>query len=141
MIAYLDSSVVLRKLFNEPNPFIGLSQFKTLVSSALLKTECMRVFSRLRISETLPQDELLILQGNLHTLIESLDLISVSQEILDRAGEDFPTPLKTLDALHFATFSIYQKSVQDPVTLITHDIALARTAKAMGMAFAGVESV
>ena len=138
MIAYLDSSVVLRKIFNEPEPFKNLAQFDSIVSSALLKTECMRVFSRLRLSGVVSQDQLLNLQGGLHILIDSLDVIFLTQEILDRAGEDFPTPLKTLDAIHYATFLIYQKSILDSVTLVTHDLALARTAKAMGMAFAGV---
>lgn len=138
MIAYIDSSVVLRKLFHEPKPFKNLSQFEKLVSSSLLKTECLRVFSRLRLSGGMSQDQLLELQGGLHTLIDSLDLISVSQEILNRAGEDFPTPLKTLDAIHYATFLIYQKLTGERMVLVTHDLALARTAKAMGMAFSGV---
>jgi len=138
MIAYLDSSVVLRKLFNEPDPIKNLSKFDTLVSSSLLKTECMRVFSRLRLTGAASQEQLLTIQGSLHTLIDSIDLIFVSQEILDKAGEDFPTPLKTLDALHYATFLIYQKTIGEPVTFVTHDIVLARTAKAMAMKFAGV---
>ncbi len=117
MIAYLDTSIILRRLFNEPEPFKNLAQFDLLVSSALLKTECMRVFSRLRLSGTVSQDQLLGLQGSLHILIDSLDLISISQKILDRAGEDFPTALKTLDAIHYATFLAYQAATeQSPTT-------------------------
>src|SRR3954469_24988089 len=115
MIAYLDSSVVLRKVLGESDPFENLSQFDRVVSSFLLKTECLRVFSRLRHLRSIPEDQLLTLQGGLHSLVKSIDLILVSQEILDRAGEDFPTPLKTLDAIHFATFMLFQKSVAEPV--------------------------
>jgi predicted nucleic acid-binding protein len=130
---YLDSSVLLRKLFGEPNSYSQFDQFSTLISSSLLKTECLRVFSRLRLSGTVSQENLLALQTSLQTLLQSVNLIAVSQEILDRAGEDFPAPLKTLDAIHYSTFLNFRALTGEETILLTHDIALARTARAMGL--------
>jgi antitoxin (DNA-binding transcriptional repressor) of toxin-antitoxin stability system len=48
LIADVDTSVVLRKLLNESNPIAKREQITGMVSSILLKTECLRVLVPLR---------------------------------------------------------------------------------------------
>lgn len=138
MIAYLDSSVVLRKIFCEENQVMGLERFDAFVSSALLKTECLCVLSRVRRSKDSSEEEIALIQSSLFYLIKSITLIGISTDVLDRAGEDFPVYLKTLDAIHLATFLLYAKEASAPLTLITHDQALGQAALALGFSVLGI---
>lgn len=133
MIAYLDSSVVLRILFSEPQPFKEFGGFDKLVSSALLRAECLRVLSRLRLCGAVSPEQLLAVQAALHEILRSVTLYAITSEILQRAGDDFPVALKTLDAIHFATFLNVTKQAKSKAALITHDKALQETAMALDL--------
>jgi hypothetical protein len=48
-----------------------------------------------------------------------------------------PTALGTLDAIHFATAILWLDREEGEVTMATHDQALARAARASGLAVIG----
>jgi len=59
--------------------------------------------------------------------------VPVSDKILIRAAEPFPTVLGTLDAIHLPTLLQIRKNLGLELTLLTHDDQLARAALASGV--------
>ena len=55
MIAYLDSSVVLRLALNQPKPLAEFRDIRQGISSRLLKAECLRTLDRLFAIETISE--------------------------------------------------------------------------------------
>lgn len=55
MIAYLDTSVVLRAVFGEPDAFSGWAGVDYAVSSRILQNEALRTLDRRRVSAALPE--------------------------------------------------------------------------------------
>ena len=58
MIAYLDSSVLLRKVLRQPGSLREWPAVRTGVASALAETECLRTLDRLRLRAGLSDREL-----------------------------------------------------------------------------------
>ena len=67
----------------------------------------------------------------LEATLARIDLISMEPEVLARANEPFPTPVRTLDSLHLATFS-YALTLQSDLKLATFDHQMAKAAQALG---------
>lgn len=58
MIAYVDTSVILRILFREPNPVEVWGQWERAFSSSLWRVEALRTVDRVRLSGDLSDREL-----------------------------------------------------------------------------------
>lgn len=72
----------------------------------------------------------------LETFASTCDLVSVTEDVLRRAGRPFPIePIRTLDAIHLATTELLG---QTPalVTIVTRDVRIRDNAKAVGYALA-----
>ncbi|MCZ7642031.1 MAG: hypothetical protein M5U33_03855 [Pseudorhodoplanes sp.] len=65
-------------------------------------------------------------------LIGRVALIELAQPVLQRALAPFPTPLRTLDALHLASIDFLRERGQR-VELATYDDRLAIAARALGI--------
>ena len=63
--------------------------------------------------------------------------VDLSPALLRRAGQHLPVPLGTLDAIHLATALSIGESTGEPFVLATHDRALARAARAVGLEATG----
>lgn len=59
--------------------------------------------------------------------------IELRPPVLERATHPFPTPVRTLDALHLASLSFLQGRGREPA-LATYDRRMAAAAVAMGIA-------
>ena len=119
---YLDTSVALAQLLAEDRiPPVDLWH-APLVSSRLLQYE---VWTRIH-ARGLGRSH-----GELaRQLINRLALIEVAAPILGRALEPFPTPVRTLDALHLASIDFLRQHGQD-VRLASYDARLLTAAKAL----------
>jgi uncharacterized protein len=137
VIAYLDASVVLRLVLGEEDRLAEWELVKAGVASALTEVECLRTLDRLARMDRLSPDELAERRGAVYRMLAAVDLVDVSRPVLRRASEPFPTPLGTLDAIHLATALLWREATGDPLTLTTHDRALATAARAMGFVVAG----
>ena len=119
---YLDTSVVLAFLFREERAPPDTLWRAELVSSRLLEYEA---WTRVHAHESgTVQSE------RLAQLLGLVDLIELSPVVLSRALRPFPSPVRTLDALHLATVDFLRQRGDD-VELATYDAALARAATAM----------
>ncbi len=88
---------------------------------------------RLRFENRLkPQDYLDALM-QLQALIDNLDKIQLSSAILLKAKSSFIYPVKTLDAIHLASASLWQESSSEAVTLVSHDKKMNLIAKSLGL--------
>ena len=133
MIAYLDTSVVLRAVFGEPDAFAGWAGVDYAVSSQLLRNEALRTLDRRRVSAALPETLLARVHATTHDLLSRVAFVPLTTAVLARAAEPFPTTLGTLDALHLATALLWRDATGDTPVFLTHDAQLARGARACGL--------
>lgn len=137
MIVYLDTSVILRVLFNEPGRVASWAQWDEAYTSRLWHTEALRVADRLRLTGTIDDRQRVQLRQDIDRIHQALHIVTVSERILARAGETFPTVVGTLDAIHLATALLVREAVAINVFL-THDTQLATAAAAVGFTVQGV---
>ena len=137
MIAYVDSSVVLRLALGQPNALPEWRQIDRAVSSALIMTESLRTLDRLRIRAGLADTEIAGRRATILRLIDSLELIEIDSTVLDRAAQPMPTELGTLDAIHLASALLWKDATGIVPVLATHDGALGLAAQAHGLTVVG----
>lgn len=128
MIAYVDSSVLLRLLLNQAGKFKRFSSIEYPVSSRLLKAECLRTLDRARCSGFITEDKHIKSVSELYTVLEYFEFIDISQPVLERVGSSFGVALGTLDAIHLSSAILWQESTQKTSVFLTHDAMLAKAA-------------
>ena len=137
MIAYLDSSVLLRVLLGQRN---ALKEWKTItqgIASALVEVECLRTLDRLRLSEGLANAEIAIRRESVFRLLDSIEIIELTRPILARAAQPFPTALGMLDAIHLASALLWKEGRGEGLVMATHDVVLATASRASGLRVVG----
>lgn len=139
MIAYVDSSVVLRIVLGQPDPLPEWSSLERAISSELLRVECLRTIDGLRIRAELDDRTVADRRGALLETIDAIDLVALDAGVLGRAAEPFPTLVRTLDALHLASALAVRDEIPSLVFL-THDVTLGLAAAATGFDVRGVGS-
>jgi len=141
MIAYVDSSVLLRITLGQAN---ALSEWRWIdrgVSSRLIAIESLRTLDRLRLRTRLADGEIARRRATILELIETLELVEIDAPVLDRATQPMPTELGTLDAIHLASALLWRDATGINPLLATHDSALAVAAHAHGFAVLGSEAM
>lgn len=137
MNAYVDSSVLLRKVLRQPGSLREWAAIGTGVVSALAETECLRTLDRLRLRVGLSDAELARRRQAVFRLLESVEVVEVTSAVLARAAQPLPTELGTLDAIHLATALLWREHGGDDLVMATHDAALATAARACGLTVIG----
>jgi uncharacterized protein len=136
MIVYLDTSVVLRVLFKEPNPIDVWGKWEKAFSSALWRVEALRTVDRLRLLHEISDIEVADLVRDVQIIHETFAIHPLDERIMQRASETFPTVVGTLDAIHLATAASIRES-QRLDFLLTHDSQLGTAARSLGFRVAG----
>lgn len=137
MNAYVDSSVVLRVLFGEPDPLSTWGDIRSAVSSELVRLECLRTIDRARIRRAIDDRTVARLRADALDLTGKMTLIDLDRAVLARASEPFPTSLASLDAIHLAS-AILARDQVDGLRFATHDTELATAASSLGFGVDGV---
>ena len=138
MIAYVDSSVLLRVILGQRDALKEWSRVSQGVASALAEVECLRTLDRLRLGENIADAVIAERREAVYRLLEAMDVVEISHPILSRASQPLPTALGTLDAIHLATALLWKERAGKTLTMATHDTALALAAKASGLPVVGV---
>lgn len=138
MIVYLDTSVVLRVLFNEPNPISFWGKWTKAYASVLLRVETFRTVDRLRLGGHLTDTDVAQLSREIEIVNDTLHVLPLTDAILLRASESFPTSVGTLDSLHLATAAAIKGSEHLDM-LLTHDRQLGIAARSLGFEVTGIE--
>jgi predicted nucleic acid-binding protein len=137
MIAYVDSSVLLRLVLRQSGALKEWSSLDEGVTSALTQVECLRTLDRLRVVERIPDEALASRREAIFGLLATLAVVDLAGVILDRASQPLPTALGTLDAIHLATAQLWRERTGVDLTMATHDSALATAARSLGMPIVG----
>lgn len=139
MIAYLDSSALLRLVLREQESLEldELTSCESIISSELLAVESLRTIDRLRLQGALSTEEATSRFSVVRDWLEAVDLVLIQRPILARASEPFPTALGTLDALHLATALVWRDRMKQDLVMATHDGGLALAARAFGIDVVG----
>ena len=121
---YIDASAVLAGIFAEDRYPADHVWEKELTSSRLLKYEVWNRVHARGFTRSHGNDA--------ETFLGRVDLIDLSPEILSRALEPFPVPVRTLDALHLATMD-FLRTQRQTVELLSYDKRLLAAARAMAI--------
>lgn len=138
MNVYLDSSVVLRRLQREPAPLAHWGKWERAYSSVLLRVEVLRTIDRNRLRGAVSDREASELITQAHAFIDAVQLVALSDGILNRASQSFFTALGTLDALHLATALRLVEAGSMELTFLTHDAELAIAARSVNLDVEGI---
>ncbi|MGO8857067.1 MAG: PIN domain-containing protein [Steroidobacteraceae bacterium] len=137
MIAYVDSSVLLRVALGQANALPEWRHIDRGVSSALITTESLRTLDRVRLRASLSDIETARRRSTILALIDSLELIEIDALILERAAQPMPTELGTLDAIHLSSALLWKDAMGVDPMMATHDGALGLAALAHGLKVIG----
>ncbi|GKS57550.1 ribonuclease VapC46 [Nitrospira sp.] len=138
MIAYLDSSTILRIVLGQAN---ALPEWRSLshgVASALAEVECLRTLDRLRLAAALPDSEIAVRREAVFRFLEAVEIVELTRPVLARAAQPMPTALGTLDAIHLSTALLWKDRSGADLMMATHDEALATASRASGLRVIGV---
>jgi uncharacterized protein len=138
MIALVDTSVLLRKLFGEPASLAEWQLIDQAYASRLMPIELGRVIDKCRLANEISDEEVEQLHEEARRALRSIEVLAMTEAILQRAAGAMPTALGTLEAIHLATAVELGTALEAPVVLATHDARLARAARASGLDVIGV---
>ena len=138
MIAYIDTSALLRIVLREAGALDELRSYDGLVSSELIVVESIRTIDRLRLQGSLTAEEAAGRLRIVNDWLEAIDLVLIRPPVLSRASEPMPMPLGTLDAMHLATALVWRNRVGPLPAIATHDSMLGTAALAFGFDVLGI---
>jgi predicted nucleic acid-binding protein len=137
VIAYLDSSVILRVVMEQADALPEWKQIKRGVLSALVPVECLRTIDRLRHQALLDDREVARHRDAVFRILETTDIVHVTETVLARASYPLPTQVGTLDAIHLSTALLWHESEGERLVMATHDKGLALVSRACGLQVVG----
>jgi predicted nucleic acid-binding protein len=139
--AYIDSSVLLREIFEQSPQLAEWHRLIVGVTSELARVECFRSVDRLRLLGKMNDHAVAKAHETIRAVLGRLDVLPVESGVLAHASQALPTPLATLDAIHLSTALMYrerQPESEPPIFFATFDIALAEAARATGFRVIGL---
>ena len=137
MIAYVDSSVILRVVLGQSNSLAEWKQIDRGVSSTITKVEVLRTLDRLRLRTGLSDGETARTRAVILQAIDLFELVEIDAIVLDRAAQPLPTEVGTLDAIHLATALLWRERLTTELVMATHDRRLGIAAQAHGFKVVG----
>ena len=132
MIVYLDSSTVLRPLFDHPGRLKSWGQWQAAYSSELLGVECRRAIDRLRLLGLYDDNQVGEAMERLSRIERTIKRIRLSKSIILDASKTMPTIVKTLDAFHLVSAVAIRERRGIELVFATHDGQQAAGARALG---------
>ena len=133
MIAYIDSSLFLKLLFDEP----GTSQAQMLwdshpilISSRLLRIEARATLARRKLDGRITQQKAKVVTKTFDDLWARLTVVEISEQVAESACEIAEsTGLRSLDAIHLASAVAVNAEMFG-----SSDVKLCRAASEFGFA-------
>jgi len=134
VVAYLDSSVVLRHILLGDASIEHAVACGQVISSELLEIECRRVLHRYRLYGDLDDTGFIEASKRLNDVLTGVSTLALSDVVKKRASGPFPVHVKTLDALHLASALTFAAAYADETVLVfSHDAGMNRGALALGL--------
>jgi len=129
MRTYLDTSALVKLVVTEREStalkaYLRAIDADTLFTAALARTELVRAVAGAGVRAV----------AQARRILDDLDTINLTRDLLDAAADLRPARLRTLDAIHLAAA---QRAGTELRALLTYDSRMAAAAADLGMAFAG----
>lgn len=138
-VVYAESSAVLSWLLGEARQQSVMGELAgadRVVTSTLTVVECARALARARATGRLSEGDELAALRLLDQAAASWSVLDVSDRVAERARGAFPRePVRTLDALHLATASIFLEALGS-LRVLSLDDRVRGNASVMGMSLA-----
>jgi predicted nucleic acid-binding protein len=138
MIAYIDSSVLLRILLDEEGKIEAFKKIELGISSVLLKIECLRTLDRIKFENHYSDDEYMESRALFLAAFKKISFIKLSNSIVESSCRPWGIPVKSLDAIHLASALQWKQSEEKNLTFLTHDKRLGNAAKSNGLDVFGI---
>ena len=138
MIAYLDSSCLVRFYTHDGPSLPGWGAWDAAFASALVKVEVRLTLRRLLATRAMVHREFERAWANFAEFERSIEFVPVRDDLLAMAWEPAETPLRALDAIHLATARLVRDSGVPNLVFATHDRRLAGAASEFGFEVAGI---
>lgn len=133
---YLETSAVLAWLLGQTHADdvrARVDAAEVVVTSSLTIAESERAVVRAESERLIRAADGQRLRGLLQRASSGWMRMTVSEEILERAGRPFPVePVRTLDAIHLATALAFTRVFSD-LRLLSFDRRLLENARALGL--------
>lgn len=132
---YLDSSAILRPALESglsPDVEKRLAEAEVLVTSRLSLVETARAFVRIRRLDEKYESLIVDAERSVRGLWQRCEIWELSRQVCEFAETVAPgTVLRTLDALHLATYSFARREIEG-LELLTADRRLWKAAETAG---------
>lgn len=138
MTIYLDTSAVLRALLGDGDPLPEWGKWDRAYTSELMGVEARRAIDRLRLERALDDQGLADAHQALVATERAIGVIRLTPDVLRRAGQPMPTVVKTLDAIHLASASLFAERRESGLFFGTHDRSQSTAARAFGFKVVGI---
>jgi PIN domain len=132
VIVYLDTSVVLRPLLDQPKRLSSWGEWEAAYSSELMGVECRRVIDRLRLESIFDDKEVAQAIERLIQIEKAIKRIRLNKSIVHAASQTMPTIVKTLNAFHLTSAIAVRERRSAELLFATHDNQQATAARALG---------
>ena len=137
MNAYLDTSVLMRKVLAQGRELKEWKKIERGFISRIGELELHRTLDRLRLQGRLDDRQLGVARERAQTLFRGMTLVSVDDQLLRDAATPMPTVLATLDAIHLITARKLREQFNLTLQFATHDVQLALGARACSFSVIG----
>lgn len=131
-VLYLDSSAILRPALERglsPDVERQIHEAEILVTSRLSLVETARAFLRVRLLGEHPEAAVADAERELQTLWNRCEIWELTREVCERAALVAPKAVvRSLDALHLATFALARQEVEE-LRFLTADTRLREVAE------------
>lgn len=138
MKAYIDASVVLRIVLDQPAQLEAAAEIDEPLTSSLTQVEVLRTLDRVRLAGGSSAATLTTHFRAARDMLDRFAKIELDGPTLQRAAEPLRTPLRTLDALHLAAALRWREATGGELAFATHDTELAEAAAIVGFDVVGV---
>jgi hypothetical protein len=137
VIAYVDSSILLRIVLELDDPLPEWNDIERGVTSAISEVECLRVLDRLRLEAELTDESVSEARADMLLVLDSFETVQVTEAIVARAAQPMPIILGPLNAIHLATALLWREVLREEPVVATHHRELALGARAFGFQVVG----
>jgi hypothetical protein len=142
VIAYLDSSVILRPVLGQPAiDLTTVHGITATFTSVLTELECRRSIDGMRVAAGWRPARVIGATGLLREALAASTLLGLFPATIRRAGDPMPSVVRTLDALHIATALALRDRLADgsELAFATHDRQQGAAAASLGFEVIGLD--
>lgn len=133
---YMDTSTYLKSLLKEKGSDKArkLLKGKSLLSSAILMSECFSAFSRRKQGKEIDEKTLDRLVSRVKKELPYIEIVKVTDDVLKKTEEvALRSTARTLDAIHIASALLFQELTGIELTFVTSDKKQEEVAKDEGL--------